>query len=580
MLGTSVLWTATVQNAPPGELYDYQFSVALGAKNQIARDFNTPSTFTWVPWTVEGSYSVSVVVRDITQQPYIVYPPVSVPYVLTPWVTSSGGSAVNPTGHPLVALFSAGPCTAGHSLRVRFTQVGAQTSSTTNAVPCSQASANFLVAGMLPSTQYQMHWEEFANNFQNSGPDVAFTAGPLPKNFPKGTTYTVNVPPTQHDAAFPLVLFHFIPDYGRPFIFWPTVTDLSGNVMWYYPAQVLVTRTEVGGNFFTLSNKVLSEFDLSGNETLETNMNILNEQLAAKGYPVMSSFNAHETRRLPNGNILLIAARDETSTVYQGGTKDKPVDILGDMVLVLDPNLQLLWAWDSFAHQDLSREATMGETCVHAAAGCPLFSQQFAQANDWLHSNSAQMTADGNILLSERNQDWVLKINYNNGQGDGSVLWKLGPFGDFTILNPPQNPCGDPQVFPWFTHQHDAAFQVQTSSLKVFTVFDDGNLRFKQCGGKGNSRGMMLTIAEATRKVTISLLADLGQFSPALGSAQLLVAPPNGVYASFGNGLIGGGGISQATEVDMNGNIVYQLQANDGSYRTYRMPDLYTPTLP
>jgi hypothetical protein len=29
MLGTPGLWTATVQNAPPSELYDYQFSVAL-----------------------------------------------------------------------------------------------------------------------------------------------------------------------------------------------------------------------------------------------------------------------------------------------------------------------------------------------------------------------------------------------------------------------------------------------------------------------------------------------------------------------------------------------------------------------
>ena len=66
--------------------------------------------------------------------------------------------------------------------------------------------------------------------------------------------------------------------------------------------------------------------------------------------------------------------------------------------------------------------------------------------------------ADGNILLSERSQDWVLKVNYGNGQGDGHLIWRMGPFGDFTILNPPPTQCGDPNVFPWFTHQHDAAF--------------------------------------------------------------------------------------------------------------------------
>ncbi len=60
----------------------------------------------------------------------------------------------------------------------------------------------------------------------------------------------------------------------------------------------------------------------------------------------MTSFNDHETRVLPNGNILILGGRDETSTAYQGGTPDNPVDIIGDMILVLDHNMQLLWAWD------------------------------------------------------------------------------------------------------------------------------------------------------------------------------------------------------------------------------------------
>src|ERR1035441_9818073 len=52
---------------------------------------------------------------------------------------------------------------------------------------------------------------------------------------------------------------------------------------------------EPGGNFFSLSNNTLSEYDLAGNETLETNVGILNEQLAAKGYPVITSANGHQT---------------------------------------------------------------------------------------------------------------------------------------------------------------------------------------------------------------------------------------------------------------------------------------------
>jgi hypothetical protein len=460
---------------------------------------------------------------------------------------------------------------------VRFRQNGSQASSVTNAVPCSSTSANFLVAGMLANTEYQMHWEEFGTAFLNNGPDIAFTTGRLPSNFPP-EQFTVNIPASGHDAAFPIVMFQMIPDFGRPFIFWPTATDLAGHVMWYFPAQTLITRSEANGNYFVLNNQVFSEYDLANNLVLQTNFITLNEQLTAKGYPTMTSFNSHETRRLPNGNILLLGARDESSTQYQGGTQQHPVDILGDMILVLDHNMQLLWAWDAFAHQDLSRGATLGEICVHDTAGCPAFSNQFQQANDWLHSNSVQLTADGNLLLSERHQDWVLKIAYNNGAGDGHVIWKMGPFGDFRILNPPQTQCGDTNVYPWFTHQHDVNFQVQNGITEVMTVFDDGNLRVSQCG-RGNSRGMVLSVAEGARTVYYQTLADLGQYSSALGSAQLLIAPPNPIFASFGNGLLAGGG-AESVETDLTGHVVYDLHTNDGSYRTYRYRDMYTPALP
>ena len=94
----------------------------------------------------------------------------------------------------------------------------------------------------------------------------------------------MNIPPTGHDAAFPLVLFQFIGLRGTFAYYWPTATDLSGNVIWYYPAQALVTRMEPGGNFFAMDFTNLTEYDLAGNETLHTDVEILNEQLVAKGF--------------------------------------------------------------------------------------------------------------------------------------------------------------------------------------------------------------------------------------------------------------------------------------------------------
>ena len=205
-------------------------------------------------------------------------------------------------------------------------------------------------------------------------------------------------------------------------------------------------------------------------------------------------------------------------------------------------------------------------------------------SNDWLHTNAAQGTADGNIIISERSQDWALKINYANGKGDGSVIWRMGAGGDFTIVNPPSQTCGSPlNVFPWFTHQHDVHYDFQNEAsgagFMIMTVFDDGNTREAQCPAPQDSRGMVLLVNEAARQVYIETAADLGGYSFALGSAQLLTPPDGNIYASFDNGLLQNPTRAQATEVDLAGNIVYQLQLNqNSSYRTYRMQNLDTPS--
>jgi hypothetical protein len=579
MLGTPVTWTAAVMNAPAGHTYGYQFAVTYNGQTQILSDFSTTPTFTWVPHTVEGVYQFAVVVRDTTTSPYVLFAPVSVNFTLQPWVTTPlATGTVNPTTHPLVALFSGPPCAAGHQLLVRFHPATSSVSMTTNLVPCSTNSANFYVAGMHPSTQYLMHWEEYAGTtLLNTGNDLPFTTGPLPSNFPD-KTYTVNVPAQAYDAAYPVSLIETV---GGAF---PTATanDLLGNVIWYFPSTtVFVVRMEPGGIMYAYpSTSAVALFDLAGNVIAQTNTEILNEQLAAKGYPTMAQFNTHEARNLPDGNIVVMGQRIVTSTSAQGGTPAKPVTIVGDMLVVVDHNLQVVWAWDSFAHEDVNRAATDGDT---AAGGT---------TNDWLHSNAVQGTVDGNLILSQRSQDWVIKINYAKGKGDGSVIWHMGAGGDFTITNPPSGSCIDPtfpggptNILPWFTHQHDAHFDFQDDAsgdgFMIMTVFDDGNTREMNCPGTQNSRGMVLLVDEATRQIYIETLADLGGYSFALGSAQLLTPADGNIYASFLSGILpgpGGSTLTQLSETNLAGQIVYQLQVNQTTYRTYRMQNLYTPT--
>jgi arylsulfate sulfotransferase len=229
--------------------------------------------------------------------------------------------------------------------------------------------------------------------------------------------------------------------------------------------------------------------------------------------------------------------------------------------VALDSNLQVTWAWDSFDHLDPHRRAVLGEKCGSARSGCSAF-YLAPVANDWLHGNALELTPDGNILYSIRHQDWIVKIDYENGAGTGDILWRLGIDGDFQMSSS--------DWFPWFSHQHDANVQPDGVTL---TVFDDGNTR-EATDPTAHSRGQVLQLDEANRTATLVLNADLGGYASALGSAQQL---PNGNYHfDLGFGTNPSGSYAQSLEVNMSGQIVYAIQADTIEYRSFRMPSLYT----
>jgi arylsulfate sulfotransferase len=587
-VGTIITWKATVQDSAPGT-HQYQFSVGPAAGPlAIVRDYNLPNTLPWAFSQTEGTYQVSVVVQNTSNN-------TSAQAMRNFVVTSrwhKGVDVVSPTASPLVALFSGPPCAIHNTVRVRFSQVGSSVSQTTNAIPCSPTnSANFYIAGMYPSTEYQMHHETVSpsGKIVQTGATLTFTTGSIPANvtFPTLTVLTPAGPPSSVTA--PILLHAYIGALQ-------TATDLSGNVLWYYPkGGGHLTRTETGGNMFVfygqnpnLYYNALQEIDLAGNITLETNVHRINDQLeqmiGPNGMPrrPIDQFD-HEVRRLSDGNIAVKASSEMLVTnAAQCGTDSNgdpnTCDVLGAQLLILDPDLQIIWAWDAFDFLDINRPANLGEVCNLGDYGCPIFF--LAQsANDWLHANSIQLTSDGNLLFSIRHQDWVIKINYANGTGDGSVIWRMGYQGDFTMINPPTSPlCTTPdqqQEYAWFTHMHDPNFQYGGES--VFTTFDDGNLRVERCDTGGNSRGYVITVDESSRTVTPLLIQDLGYYSDAVGTAEVIPGTSN---YHFENGQLFMGTAAMSIEITPQGATAFAMEADQKTYRSYRMEDLYTPPPP
>lgn len=573
-VGTAITWTATATDTVP-LVYRFSDGTSPSGPFTVQRDFSPKNSYTVAPMQ-EGTFYVQVTVAEG-------YNSTTSSSIVASFTFSSrvggGRPVVNPTGNPLVALYSAPACSAG-VMRVAFRQVGTLNLQYTYGEQCrGNQSRNFLVAGMLPNTSYLMVNVVSGTTVVTSTP-VLFTTGSIPPSliFPQ---VTVPISPgAQTDTADGLV-YHLLtpPTVGNSPN--PFATNLQGQTVWYQlepdlSAVWALRVQQLGGNVGTgiyltgddnqVPNveNVLRLTDLAGNPLLETNIQELNAQLQARGQEPIYGFH-HDALSLPNGDIAVLGLTEQTITTTAN---------MGDMLIVLNPNLQVVWTWDAFNTMDVYRGPTLNDTCV----GLPqvLCSVPgYPNVIDWTHANAiAYSPSDGNLVVSLRNQDWVIKLNFANGSGDGSILWRLGPSGDFRI-----KPL-DPQApFPWFSHQHDFNY-IDGNTIELF---DNGNTRNTAfgCTGPGtplcDSRGQVYTINDQAKVITQTLNVDLGDYSIALGVAQRL---SDGHY-SFTSGfqLSAGPPFAQDIEVlgDGSGTKTYMDQLNTTEYRGWRVATLYSP---
>lgn len=595
-LGTTVVWTATVTDSDAGA-HTYRFNLRpTGGTAEIRKDYSPSNKWDWTPADYEGTFRITVTVRNMATGTSA---SAAMEYMITTRLIN-GNAAVNPTSHPLVALFSGPACLAPNRMRVHFRRQGATDVQTTHAIPCrtvsgsgnpDMTSLNFYIAGMYASSTYLMNWETIdpGGATVKTGSEFSFTTGSIPASVPIPARSVVMAPPAGSEQR--IVLQSFSPLNNIPVAH--TATDLQGNVLWYYPVtNNVITRTNPDGTIVLLQKRSpnvppgLHEVDLAGNVVRQTTVDRVNEQLVAMGFPRITNFN-HDARRInnpgkPNHNyFVVICGTDIVSTQHQGGTPSNPVDIIGDAIVVLNQNMQVVWAWNPFIHLDLSRRAVLDEKCYSNTGACRPMSPGFTVANDWMHTNSVQHTPwDGNLIISMRHQDWVVKINYADGLGDGSIVWRMGRDGDFSVTTAGTQTTHDAD-FPWFSHQHDAEFELRGQVFggsRVMTIFDNGNTRATTHNPSARSRCQSFAVNEAGRAVNLNINADEGVYAVAVGSAQLM---KNG-HLTCDNGALpsSSGTYSRTIQNEKNGNLVYIQQWQAHAYRSYRMDTMYSAVTP
>jgi hypothetical protein len=202
---------------------------------------------------------------------------------------------------------------------------------------------------------------------------------------------------------------------------------------------------------------------------------------------------------------------------------------IGLIVQELDQDKQVVFQWRSWDHFLITDEIAR---------------TSFGGGLDYVHGNSIDADADGNLLLSCRSMNELTKISRTTGE----MLWRMGGKNNqFTFVDDPF----------FFTHQHAARWLPNGHIV----LFDNGNFRLPLF-----SRAVEYAVDQTQKIATLvwqyRLTPDV--FGPALGYVQRF---------SNGNTLIGWGATTPTlTEVAPDGSIVSELSFDPGvfSYRAFR----------
>ncbi|MGB2663807.1 MAG: aryl-sulfate sulfotransferase [Candidatus Acidiferrum sp.] len=455
---------------------------------------------------------------------------------------------VTSTANVQVANYTIAPAAAGN-VSVQFgTSTNYGLTTWTQPVPNGGGPVNLFVAGMKISTLYHMRGVvQFADGSTFYDADQTFTTQAISvANLPVvSTTTTPGATPQSGVELLDLA-------YGAPNVASVAVTDLAGNVLWSYnPGPVLpgssgpgpikllpngdflINYSELTSNGMVL-NSVLQEVDLTGKVAWQMTAAQLNQALASAscaGCNIAIVATHHDFVALPNGHLILLAS----TTQDIGGTT-----VTGDVIIDLDQNHNPVWLWNEFDHLDTNRRPYLFP--------------------DWTHTNAILYSPDdGNLVISIRHQNWLIKIDYANGTGTGNILWHLGYQGDFTLV-------GGTDPTDWFYAQHGPSFTTtNTSGQFGLAVFDNGDDRFFPSGQ------VLCTGPSASCYSTVPLL-NIDETAMTATLTFHMNAP---TYSFFGgnNGVLPNGDIEFCESAEPTGLAadVYEINPSANSHTVWHM---------
>lgn len=179
--------------------------------------------------------------------------------------------------------------------------------------------------------------------------------------------------------------------------------------------------------------------------TYDYSMNVVDSFQMGNGYEAEE----HDFQLFNDGSYLLFTYDPQIidmSQLVEGG--DPEATVMGFVLQELDADDNVVFEWSSWDHMEIT-EATPDIDLTSVFI-------------DYCHGNAVERDDDGNILVSFRNTDDIVKIDRETGD----IIWRLNTnrddLNDFTFINDTIQ----------FSHQHD----IRRQDDGTITLFDNGVL--------------------------------------------------------------------------------------------------------
>jgi hypothetical protein len=338
------------------------------------------------------------------------------------------------------------------------------------------------------------------------------------------------------------------------------ILDTNGTPVWYKrsPRQTATDVKPWGKNHVAFADSDPGDGGYAQDPTndydvwnLETNQIV--EQIKGVGVPT----DFHDMVALPNGNRLIMAYPLRSGFDLTGLTVNQapspppgPVSTIADCeIQEVDPQGALVWQWKASEHVHHVTENQFTPPPI-TLKNTPVY--------DVYHCNSIEATPEGDVIVSLRHNNAVIRIR----RSDGEVIWKLGGTANnldnaqhLSIQNYPQNTL---------SLQHDARLLPNGN----ISAFDN------QGGGPGPAQGVefALDFANGTAEPVFQIGSPEGKRSLATGSFRRYSDGSN--VANWGITSFTGPNTLSFTEFDDDGNNVLDVAfaTGNGAYRTVKSP--------